>query len=342
MGHFTWQHAVDQLRHRNHHTYHGYDLAGKTAIVTGANSGIGLEAAKHLVEHGASHVILAVRNTGAGETAKFNIQKTNPECKIEVWELDLESFSSITAFAKRTESLNRLDIVILNAGVKQIKYHKSTSGHELNLQVNHLGTALLSLLLMPKLRNTAKNVGSPSRMTFTTSESHFWTPFNERHAPNILARMDEESSFKEVDDGVEHDQGGMERYSTSKLLNLLWYRELSLLVPEEEIIINGSCPGFVASALHRHETSVTYKLAIETLAYSPKEGAHGLLDAALVKGKESHGGYCQRQKLQQPSGFVLSEEGKKAQKQVWKETINLLKKEAPEADLGEFATVNPV
>lgn len=300
MGHFSWQHAVDQLRHRHIHTYHGYDLAGHTAIVTGANSGIGLEAARHLVEHGASRVILAVRNPTAGMTAKYNIQKANEECAIEVWELDLECFASITAFAKRVESLNRLDIAILNAGVKQLTFHKSDSGHELNLQVNHLGTALLSLLLMPKLRNTAKNVGAPSRLTFTTSESHFWTPFNERHAPNILARMDEKDSFVEVNDGHDHDeQGGMERYSTSKLLNLLWYRELAQLVPENEVIINGSCPGFVASALHRHETNPTYKVAIQTMAYTPREGAHGLLDAALVKGKESHGGYCQRQKVQQ-------------------------------------------
>lgn len=76
-----------------------------------------------------------------------------------------------------------------------MEYQVSDGGHETNVRINHLGTSLLSLLLLPILQRTAGVTGNPARLTIVTSEGHFWVPFHERTASNILARMDEKETF---------------------------------------------------------------------------------------------------------------------------------------------------
>jgi NAD(P)-dependent dehydrogenase (short-subunit alcohol dehydrogenase family) len=180
-----------------------------------------------------------------------------------------------------------LDIAILNAGVKQLKYTTSPNGHETNLQVNHLGTSLLSLLLLPILRKSAKKNGPPGRMTFSSSEVHFWTPFKEKSASNILARMDQKDSFTD----------GMDRYFVTKLLNVFWFRELASRVDSAEVIINGANPGFCKSQLHRHDASIVFRILTKMFAWGSEQGAYFLLDAAVAKGVGSHGAYLQEQRV---------------------------------------------
>lgn len=264
-----------------------FRLDGQTAIVTGSNIGIGLETARRLAAHGIARIILGVRNISKGSAAKDDIVRTHPECSLAVWELDMERADSIQAFADRAASLDRLDIVVLNAAVKQLKWTTTSSGHEKNLQVNHIGPALLSLLLVPTLKNTARRTGKPGRLTFTSSEAHFWTPFRERMAPNILARMDQKEFF--------HD--GLERYRTSKLLNVLWFRELALKVDPAEVIINGVNPGYVKTQLHQHDPSTGHKIVKKVLAWTPEKSSHIVIDAVAAKTAESHGAYIQEQKI---------------------------------------------
>ena len=97
---------------------------GRTVIVTGANAGLGREVVKYLVRLGASRVILAVRNTSKGEAArKYVEQETGLKtCLMEVWQLDMASFDSVKAFAKRAEGLERLDAVVANAGIWPTKF----------------------------------------------------------------------------------------------------------------------------------------------------------------------------------------------------------------------------
>lgn len=91
---------------------------GQTAIVTGANAGLGREVVKHLVKLGASRVILAVRNTSKGEAAvEYVKQQTGRGSCMEVWQLDMSSFESVKGFAKRAAALERLDVVVANAGM---------------------------------------------------------------------------------------------------------------------------------------------------------------------------------------------------------------------------------
>jgi retinol dehydrogenase 12 len=93
-------------------------FSGQTIIVTGSNTGLGREAANHIVRLGASKVILAVRNIRKGEDAKKYIEgQTGRTDVVKVWELDLASYASVKAFAGRVEGLERLDAVLENAGI---------------------------------------------------------------------------------------------------------------------------------------------------------------------------------------------------------------------------------
>ena len=129
-------------------------LRGKTALVTGASGGLGLEACKELCEHGLARLIMGARDITKGETAKREIVARNDDVQVEVWNLDQESFESIKEFTDRVaqlDRLDRLDIAILSAGVKIVSFTKSRTGHERNVQVRFrledtiLGSQLSSL-----------------------------------------------------------------------------------------------------------------------------------------------------------------------------------------------------
>jgi len=93
-------------------------FADETVIITGANTGLGREAAKHIVRLGASKVILAVRTVSKGEDARKYIEKETKKTGVmEVWQLDMSSTESIKAFSQRANSLERLDVLIANAGI---------------------------------------------------------------------------------------------------------------------------------------------------------------------------------------------------------------------------------
>ena len=136
------------------------DLTGQSAIVTGANSGIGFVAARTLAEHGA-HVVLAVRNVQAGREAAARITGST-----EVQHLDLASLESVRAFAAEVQG--PVDLLVNNAGVMAPPTHRTTvDGFELQFATNHLGHFALTGLLMPALLAAA----SP-RVTTVASLAH--------------------------------------------------------------------------------------------------------------------------------------------------------------------------
>ena len=103
---------------------------GQTVIVTGANVGLGLEAARHLTRLNAEKVILAVRSLDKGEAAKKSIEETTGrKGVVEVWQLDLSSYESVKQFIKRAEGLKRLDAIVENAGIATETY-RLTEGNE--------------------------------------------------------------------------------------------------------------------------------------------------------------------------------------------------------------------
>ena len=162
--------------------------AGSTYIVTGANVGLGLEAAKHLVALKSKKVILAVRNVPAGEEAKAQIEKETGNSGIaEVWELDLSSYASVKSFAKRAETeLERIDALIENAAVAALGPDgpKTVEGHIPQLTVNVFSTWLLAILLLPKMSRDARKFNILPHINIITSRAGF----------------DEEESWKTIKD----------------------------------------------------------------------------------------------------------------------------------------------
>jgi NAD(P)-dependent dehydrogenase (short-subunit alcohol dehydrogenase family) len=148
--------------------------SGGTYLVTGANTGLGFEAAKHLVSLGAAKVIMGVRNVSAGETAKAQIEAATGKANVaEVWTLDLTSYDSVKAFAKRAVTeLDRIDALIENAGLAASQ-RVLAEGHLVTVTVNVLSTLLLAVLILPKMSESARQSGILPHTVFVTSRTCF-------------------------------------------------------------------------------------------------------------------------------------------------------------------------
>lgn len=153
---------------------HSVNLAGQTAIVTGANSGVGFEVSRQFLDLGLTRLILAVRDEAKGAAAvqKFALKpdgtKRESGATVEVWKLDLFDYGSVLSFAKRAkETLERLDIIMLNAamGVPSKRAFHPETRHDETLQVNYLSTALLATLLLPVVKQTRAHQPAPTRIS---------------------------------------------------------------------------------------------------------------------------------------------------------------------------------
>jgi NAD(P)-dependent dehydrogenase (short-subunit alcohol dehydrogenase family) len=257
--------------------------SGGTYIVTGANTGLGLEAAKHLVAVGAAKVILGVRNVAAGEAAKDRIIKeTGIANTAEVWALDLSSYDSVKAFAnKAIAELDRIDAVIENAAVAT--GHGKAEGHGLCMTVNVYSTFLLGLLLLPKLKENAKRFGITPHIAIVTSGASF----------------DMHEKWNEIEDDplvkVDDASVGLLSYPLSKLIEIFIVRELARFLPVSEtgVVLNMVNPGLCKTELSRNAPPEFQKQLADMHAKfgrTAEDGSRTLLHGA-VGGKDSHGSY---------------------------------------------------
>ncbi|KAK2767081.1 hypothetical protein FQN54_006400 [Arachnomyces sp. PD_36] len=300
--------------------YPATSFAGKTVIVTGSNVGLGFEASRHIVRLGAAKLIMAVRTVEKGEAAKSDIVKStgcDPKI-IEVWKLDLSSYDSIKAFATRAGDLDRIDILLENAGVATLKWSWTNDG-ESCVSINVIATFLLAFLMLPKLKETATKYNTRPTLTFVVSETHSYVDFDERNAPEgILNNMNDKSKANVAD-----------RYPTSKLMQILLIREMAKRKPVDSypITLNMVNPGLCQSELAR-DGDLRIKVVKFLLARSTEVGSRTLVHGA-GSGAETHGEYLSACKIAQTGTFVGSVEGEKAQTRLWNEVMEKLDKIFP-------------
>ncbi|OKL63178.1 hypothetical protein UA08_01377 [Talaromyces atroroseus] len=304
-------------------------FASKYAIVTGGNSGLGKESAKHLVRLGASKVIIACRNKSKGEQAKLDILSALgcSEGVLEVWELDIESATSVKAFVDRAEKLPRLDVLLNNAGVSTVHYSRSY-GTEQAVGVNVIGTMLLAIQLVPKLKETAKAFGGPPHMTFTESALYRLAKYPDNPGDDIFAYMGDEKNVI---------MASQNQYHISKLmLNWAIIRLSSIVDPLKSqdpnpIVINSVDPMFCKTGIARElpfQIKLMFKGFEFVFARPAEEGARRIVTAAS-SGRETHGQYLQSDGQLIYEDIVTSDEGVKRGNYVWELLCKKLEKLQP-------------
>ena len=261
---------------------------GQTIIVTGANAGLGLECARHLVKMGAKKTIIACRTVSKGEAAKADIERSTSRAgSVDVWELDLSSYASVKAFAARANTLDRLDAIIENAGINT-KYWKITEQDESTITTNVTSTFLLALLILPKLRESASKFNITPRLSIVASEVHYSTDLKkEASSPSIFEYLNNESKTSM----------GFPRYSTSKLMEVLYCRELAPKLNtsgKPTVTLNYVNPGLCWSNLAEKNFAVNVFMTL--LARKTDVGARCLVAGAMI-GKESHGQFMTNAKI---------------------------------------------
>ena len=206
------------------------DLSGRTYIVTGANSGLGLETARQLVKQGA-HVVLACRRVDAGKKAAAAI--ASGRGTTAVMSLDLGELDSIRSFARAfLDQYDRLDALVNNAGLSAFSLQRTVDGFELMFGVNHLGHFLLTELLLDLLQASA-----PSRIVIVSSLIHAGSAGN-----RLTIHFD--------DLGYEKRQfAAMQAYGESKLANVLHARELAKRLEGTGVSAFSVHPGWARSDL---------------------------------------------------------------------------------------------
>ena len=141
----------------------------KIAIITGANTGLGLETTKAFAEKNIE-VVMACRNESKAEKAKAEILKEIPKAQLKILPLDLSSLDAVRSFAEKFKSeYDRLDILVNNAGLMIPPYGKTKDGFELQFGINYLGHFLLTGLLLEPLKNAAE-----ARVISLSSLAHKW------------------------------------------------------------------------------------------------------------------------------------------------------------------------
>ncbi|MBO0594694.1 SDR family NAD(P)-dependent oxidoreductase [Nesterenkonia sp. E16_7] len=249
----------------------GVDLQGKTAVVTGASSGIGIETARALAGAGA-HVVLAVRDVPAGRRAAEDVLRSHPAASLDVRGLDLADLDSVDRFTRAFSG--PLHLLINNAGIMMTPELRTAQGWELQFATNHLGHFALALGLHPRLVEAGG-----ARIVSVSSSGH------------DMSDIRYEDLF--FDRGA-YDPG--HAYGQSKTANVLFAVEATRRWASEGIAVNAVMPGGIWTNLQRHWEP---QALAETKAYveragiamkSPAQGAATSVFAAASPLLEGIGG----------------------------------------------------
>eukprot|EP00090_Calanus_glacialis_P022694 TRINITY_DN34985_c0_g1_i1.p1 TRINITY_DN34985_c0_g1~~TRINITY_DN34985_c0_g1_i1.p1 ORF type:complete len:322 (+),score=97.81 TRINITY_DN34985_c0_g1_i1:60-1025(+) len=285
-------------------------LDGKVAVITGANTGIGKETARELVKRGAEVHVLC-RDTEKAEEMKKDI-KNDTGREVFVHKMDLASLVSVReCVAELSKCLEKIDILINNAGVATCPEWKTEEGFELQFGTNHVGHFLLTTELLPLLRKAGK-----SRVVVVSSKAH---KFGKMHFDDLNCRTRPYETFG--------------AYSQSKLANVLFAKELARQETELESGVSVYClhPGTVKTEVARHvkESSgfLVYSLmriVLPLLSKTPQNGAQTSIYCAVEETLENETGkYYEDCKEAKPSKEANNMDDAK---NLWKVTMDMVKK----------------
>ena len=236
------------------------DQSGRTVLVTGANSGLGLHTSLALAGRGA-RVLMACRNPAKAEDALARVRAEAPGARAEVVPLDLASLDSIRSAAKDVASrTGSLDLLVDNAGVMAIPRAKTADGFEMQFGTNHLGHFALTGLLMPLL-----TAAPAARVVVVASDAAKWGRMR------FDDLMGERFYFRWL------------AYGQSKLANLLFMRELSRRAGQR-LVVAGAHPGYAATNLQTAPGIAGRVMALgnRLIAQSDADGALPQLYAATM------------------------------------------------------------
>lgn len=222
------------------------NLTGKVVVITGANSGLGLESTKALAGKGAT-VVMACRNMSKAEKAKAEVLAGNPSGKLDVMQLDNAYLASVHTFAEAFKvKYDRLDVLLNNAGVMAIPRTLTEDGFEMQLGVNHLGHFALTGLLLDVLVSTLG-----ARVHNTSSSAAF----------NGAIKFDDLMG--------EQSYGRWTAYGQSKLANVFFSNELNrrLKAAGHDTISNSSHPGLVIGNLQANSLAQSGTPILERILY---------------------------------------------------------------------------
>jgi NAD(P)-dependent dehydrogenase (short-subunit alcohol dehydrogenase family) len=270
------------------------DLKGKTVLVTGATAGIGRETALGVAKLGA-HVVIVGRNPEKTKRVVDELKAASGNQQIDFLLADLSLLAEVRKLAEAFISrFGTLHVLINNVGAINLKREVTKEGHELTFAMNHLGLFLLSELLTPALQK-----GAPSRIINLSSDAH--------RAGGI--------NFDDLQ--AERGYSSFRVYSNSKLMNLLFTRELSRRLADQKITVNAVHPGMVASDFMT-KPGIMGKIAnafVQLFGISPEAGARTsvfLASSPEVEGVT--GKYFVKSKARTPSKDAQSDE---AARRLW-------------------------
>jgi len=286
------------------------DQSGRTAVITGGNSGIGFEAARVLAGRGA-RLILGCRDQGKAHDAVTRIRAAGPGADVRVVPLDLASLESVRVAAGQIRSAcEGIDLLINNAGVMMPPYGRTADGFELQFGINHLGHFALTGLLIDRL---AALPGA--RVVTVSSNGH-------RDGRINFDDLQSERGYRRV-----------AGYGQSKLANLMFTYELQRRLDSagSPAIAVAAHPGLTRTDLARYLSRVMtafYVLAERPLAQRAAIGALGTLRAATdpaVHGGEYYGPVRWRGERGCPERISSSERShdEGAQRRLWQESERL-------------------
>jgi NAD(P)-dependent dehydrogenase (short-subunit alcohol dehydrogenase family) len=269
------------------------DQSGRTAVVTGANSGLGLVTARELVRAGAS-VVMACRNLDKGHTAVEEVRAAVPEAQVQLEELDLASLASVRGFAERFRATHDgLDLLINNAGVMAPPRRRTADGFELQFGTNHLGHFALTNALLETMEGR-----EDARVVTLSSTAHKMGRIN----------------FDNLNGDRHYFRWNA--YGQSKLANLLFMLELDRRLRGSGSAVKSLAahPGYAATNLQSAAAPMLDRLVMKVstavIAQNDEMGALPTLYAATQPGLEGGtyvgpGGFQEQRghpKIVQPSG----------------------------------------